>query len=44
VVTDDGIVIDCNPLPQNADSSMRSSFEPVSNEISESDLHLEKHD
>jgi hypothetical protein len=42
--TDDGIIIDFNPEDENAYSSIRCNFDPVSNEIDESELHFEKHD
>jgi hypothetical protein len=42
--TEDGIKIDFNPLPENADSSIRSNREPLSNVTDSSDLHPEKLD
>jgi hypothetical protein len=41
-ISPDGMSIDLNPLSRNADSSIRSNREPLSNVIDSSDLHLEK--
>jgi hypothetical protein len=40
--TEDGIKIDFNPLPENANSSIRSNLEPLSNVTDSSDLQSEK--
>jgi hypothetical protein len=40
--TEDGITIDFNPLPKNADSSIRSNREPLSNVTDSSDSHQAK--
>jgi hypothetical protein len=44
ISTDDGITIDVNPEPENADASIRFNLEPFSNRIDSSDLHPRKHD
>jgi hypothetical protein len=40
--TEDGIKIDFNPFPENADSSIRSNREPFSNVTDSSDVQQEK--
>jgi hypothetical protein len=44
ISTDKGIVIDFNPDPGNADSSIRCNLEPFSNMIDSSKSHQIKHD
>jgi hypothetical protein len=43
-VVDDGIDTFVRPLCMNANPSIRSSFEPASNETLTNDLHSAKHD
>jgi hypothetical protein len=41
-MTDDGIMIVVNPEEENTDSSICCKFDPISNEVDESEMQKEK--